>query len=648
MRFTRHVLPILLLVICSSRARPQAARDTIEQGRFAIHNLQQRVGYETYAIVRNGDARIVSATWDYAYLRSPVALTANLELAPSGAPTRLRIKGATSTWTQIDADVAVSATAPGNAFPLTHYPPIALEQALYRHWVRSGRPARIALLPEGEASFTRMGVDTVPVDGRREVLTRFLVTGVIWGRQSLWVDTAQRVIAAVGGNAELDRSEYVRAGYESALAVFVNRSVSDGMDAIARLRQGVSPIASGNFAITGARIIDVIGGNHIERGTIVVQNGRISAVGANVAIPPRIQTIDASGKTVLPGLWDMHVHYEQVEWPLVSLAAGVTTVRDAANEFELITALRRAQREGRILSPTILAAGVIDGSNDHLGVIFANTPDEAHAAVRRYRDAGFEQIKIYQSVPPALVKVITDEAHRLGMTVTGHVPSGMTARQFIEAGADQINHFSVASLFRPPPAPGVAPQPLDMNSEAAKTGIRFLLEHGTVIDPSFARGEEGTHWRGHYELVEPGVLRVPVELRVPLQSTGVDSAIAERARPNRDRSAAIAKVLRDAGVPIVLGTDLTVPGFSIYREMELAVRGGFSALDAIQAATIVPARAMKRDSIAGSLTVGKRADLVILTANPLDRIENVRSVETVVIGGIAYRSSDLWRLAGFR
>ena len=217
----------------------------------------------------------------------------------------------------------------------------------------------------------------------------------------------------------------------------------------------------------------------------------------------------------------------------------------------------------------------------------------------------------------------------------------MTARQFVEAGADQINHMSFQSLLR------VGREPVNLASDSAKAGIQFLLAHRTVLDPSLSRGEESGHWRGHYELVEPGVLRVPLELRVPLQSTGIDSARAVAATASQIRSANIVKGLRDAGVPIVLGTDLTVPGFSIYRDMELAVRGGFTPMEAIQAATIVSARAMGKERESGTVEVGKRADLIIVDGNPAERIEEIRKVERVVIGGRVYRSAELWALAGF-
>src|SRR5690242_20230672 len=130
----------------------------------------------------------------------------------------------------------------------------------------------------------------------------------------------------------------------------------------------------------------------------------------------------------MPGLWDMHAHYEQVEWGPIYLAAGVTTARDVGNEFEFIKAVRDAIKAGRGVGPRLLLAGVIDGDSPMaLGVIRASTAEQAHEAVTRYKNAGFDQIKIYSSVKPNIVKAICDEAHKLGMTVTGHVPNGMNA-----------------------------------------------------------------------------------------------------------------------------------------------------------------------------------------------------------------------------
>ena len=126
---------------------------------------------------------------------------------------------------------------------------------------------------------------------------------------------------------------------------------------------------------------------------------------------------------LLPGLWEMHAHFTQVEWGPIYLAAGVTTARDCANEFEFITAARDAIASSRGLGPRLLPAGFIDGEGPRsIGVDTATTPEQALALIRRYADAGFPQIKIYSSLKPELVATIAREAHRRGMSVTGHIP----------------------------------------------------------------------------------------------------------------------------------------------------------------------------------------------------------------------------------
>ena len=186
----------------------------------------------------------------------------------------------------------------------------------------------------------------------------------------------------------------------------------------------------------------------------MIQKGRIVAVGPRrkVKIPSGAKKVDARGKTILPGLWDMHAHFEQVEWGPIYLAAGATTVRDCGNEFEFINAVRDAIANGHGLGPRLLLAGVVDGTGPlALGIERVDTPEEARMWVDRYHDAGFQQMKIYSSVKLEELKIVADEAHRLGMTVTGHVPEGLNAYQTIEAGQDQINHVQyVADIMRPP------------------------------------------------------------------------------------------------------------------------------------------------------------------------------------------------------
>lgn len=636
-----------------------------DSGHYVIYKLQHAVGAETFAWSDTAPGRRLLTQWAFTYLGSDVRLETALETTAEGTPLSLSSRGQTSTLTDVDLQVTLegaSATVQdrghtkilpvsGAAFPIHHYPPVALEEALFRYWQMQGRPASIALLPTGAASFEHRGDDTLTLSTGPVVVERYAVTGLVWGRQSMWATADGRIVAVVSGDAELDRFEAVRHGFEFQLGVFVRSAVRDGLDYLKTAARQVQPIQRGDYAIVGGRLIDGTGAPPVDDAVVIVRHGTIARVGPGrlVPVPRGMPIVDARGKTVIPGFWDMHVHFEQVEWPAAQLAAGVTTARDVGNELELEVGLRDAIRDGSVLGPRLLLAGLIDGAPNGLGVQLAGTPDEAVEMVDRYHDAGCVQIKVYQSVPPALVTVIASEAHRLGMTVTGHVPTGMNAYDFVRAGADMINHIGFALVIMVPPAqPGQPRAPLDTSSAEAHRAVAFFLEHHTVIDPTLARSEENDHPKDSlFSVYEPGASKAPPELAEVLNATGSPSDVATRRMAGLARALPIVNWLRRAGVPIVTGTDLVVPGHSIARELELEVRGGFTPMEAIQAATIVSARAMGLARESGTVEPGKRADLVILDADPLVNISNVRRVHAVVTAGRMYAPAPLWQIAGF-
>ena len=193
----------------------------------------------------------------------------------------------------------------------------------------------------------------------------------------------------------------------------------------------------------------------------------------------------------------MHAHYEQVEWGPIYLAAGVTTVRDVGNEFDFITAVRDAVNSGNALGPHMLLAGIVDGDSPMaIGIARVNSPADAAMWVKQYHDAGFQQMKIYSSVKEENVKAICADAHQVGMTVTGHIPNGMTAYDGVNDGMDQINHIHyVVDMLIPKdvdarklkwPERLKVLASLDVNSEQGKKAVQFLKQHGTVIDPTMA------------------------------------------------------------------------------------------------------------------------------------------------------------------
>ena len=647
------------------RPPTQSSAQTIETGKFRLHKFQQAIGEESYEVTRDGDALVMKTDFKFTDRNSPVPLTTTLRTRQDLTPLAYEIKGKTSRLSEIDTSVEVSgatakiregnrtreAAANDRFFTISGYAPVSVQMMMVRYWASKGGSGTLKTLPVGEVSIEHRGKDTIEANGKRMELDRYSVAGVIWGRESLWFDSAKNLIAAVCVDSEFDHFEAIREGYETALNVFVAKAADDGMAALFALSNRLSPSRKGALAITGATLIDATGAAPVTDSAVVIDGDRIVAAGprAAVKIPKGATIIDGRGKTLLPGLWDMHAHYEQVEWGPIYLAAGVTTVRDVGNEFDFIKTVRDAIKAGRGLGPRMLLAGIVDGdSRSALGVIRANTADEAREVVQRYKNAGFDQIKIYSSIKLDVLKAICDEAHKQGLTVTGHVPNGLNAIQAVEAGMDQINHIQYL-----PPVLGAKDQkpgtPINFDAPEARATIQFFKAHNTVIDPTMALMELILHTSDvPIASFEPGIAKVAPELAGPLNNTGQPAAAAERAKAIYDVWLATISALHRAGITIIAGTDQAVPGHSLHREIELYVKAGFTPMEAIQAATIVPARVMGLDKEVGTVEAGKRADLILVEGDPLQSVSSLRNVRWVVAGGRLFNPADLWQSVGFK
>jgi imidazolonepropionase-like amidohydrolase len=646
----------------------------VEHGKFILHKFEQPIGEETYQITRDGDALNVKIDFKFTDRSTAVPLTAAFSSANDWTPRSFEIQGKNSRETDIDEAVEVQsekirlrdrdkwteAARPPQFFTIAGYAPSTMQMLMVRYWATHGSPPQLATLPRGQVKIEPRGTDAVSIDGKEQKFDRFTIEGLIWGRETLWFDANRNLVAAITTDAEFDHFEAIREGYESGLGTFVGLAGSDGMVALAEISKGISGSRAEKIALVGGTLIDGTGRDPVPDSVVVIEKGRIVEAGpkSRVKIPSGAQKVDVRGKTILPGLWDMHAHFEQVEWGPIYLAAGATTVRDCGNEFEFITAVRDAVASGHGLGPRLLLAGIVDGTGPSaLGVARVDTPEQAKMWTDKYHDAGFQQMKIYSSVKLEEVKDVAEEAHRLGMTVTGHVPIGLNAYQTIEAGQDQINHIPYIVDIMVPTLPADASRldhanaaaNLDLNSPAAQQAIAFLVQHGTVVDPTLALFEFfSASTAKPAASIEPGVLKVAPELQAILADVGPPSPQVEIREKVFAKELAVVGALHKAGVPIVAGTDQTVPGHSLHREIELYVQAGFTPMEAIQAATIVPARVMGLDKEIGTVEAGKRADVIILDGNPLESIRNVRKVEFVITNGIMYHCAELWRSVGFQ
>ncbi len=679
----RHILIILVTLLSlgsSAQAQrktrqPEPAGQVIDRGKFRFYETHEIGGEEDFTIRRSkNDELFVQAKISLPFAGQDIKpkVSATLRMKADYTPRTFQINGPTlleireNTSIQINGQSARITDRGRNKtlkpsptfFTLSGYVPVTMEMMLVRYWLAHGKPASIQLLPAGEAFVEFRGKDRLTISGKPIEVRRYNLSGRNWrggwGRQTLWLDSEDRLIAAVNLGSDVETNYYAfRDGYEPATSFFLKRAIDDEIDRLSELAQRLTLTTSNPIALIGATLIDVTGNPAVKDSIVVIQGDRIVSAGprSTVEIPTGAKTIDVSGKFILPGLWDMHAHLYQAVLGPTYLAAGITTARDVGNDVEFATALRDAALHGRGLGPRMLLAGYINGKNKyHSFDVQVETPEEARAAVQRYKSLGYEQIKIRDDVKPETLKVICDEAHRLGMTVTGHVPKGMNALQAVEAGMDQIAHINyVLTGFYPKRDRSNPPLSVDFNAPNIKYALKFFKEHDTVIDPTLAVVELLLRpMKKPIASFEPSMTKVPPELLVQLNKKGQEGAPAELLTKVTDVMVALVGGLHRAGVPVVAGTDVGVPGHTLHRELELYVKGGFTPLEAIQAATITPARVMKLETEVGTIEPGKRADLIILDGDPLDNISNIRKVSFVMTQGRLFDCAQLWQLTGFK
>ena len=549
----------------------------------------------------------------------------------------------------------------GPWFVTDGYSPVAMQEQMMRWWFLQKKPAAFTVYPSG-ATVHVLPAGKLTVEGH--LLDGYTVSGLIWGQESLWMDDAQDLAALVSIDAEFDHFEALRDAYVNDLSTFISAAVKNNLSALKTLSDPARMRPARVLAISGATLEDSTGAAAVKDSVIVITDGVITAVGAkgNVKVPRGATMLDASGKYAVPGLWDAHAHYEQVEWGPIYLATGVTSVRDVGNEYDFITTVHDEldRRADPAVGPHLEFAGLIDGSGKDgkrarsLGVVIADTPEQAQTIVARYKAAGAKQIKIYSSVSPEIVKAICVAAHAQGMTVTGHIPDGMTAVEGILDGMDQINHvqYLLPYFVRGQNGPDGKPSRtadiiVDTTGPKAKEVLDMMKSHHTVLDPTIALFETQLHTKPLDEL-EPGLDHVAPQLYAALNSPAAPAARAHAVENRWTAFPAIVAAVHAAGLPVIAGTDQAIPGYSLHREMELYVQAGFTPLEALQSATIETARAVGVEKESGSVQVGKRGDVLLLDADPMVDIQNTRKVWRTVSAGAVYAPARLWESVGFK
>lgn len=447
-------------------------------------------------------------------------------------------------------------------------------------------------------------------------------------------------------------------------------------------------LAQGSLVITHVNIVDVVNGGIRRDQTLVIRNGEIVGVHrGRAAVPQDATVVNGTGKFVIPGLWDMHYHFEGSE-PSVRefnmlLANGVLGIRDIGDKPEKIFPARADTASGKLLGPQIVACGpIVDGpnpSNPPLSVSVQG-PEDARAMVHKLKDMGSDCIKVHDRVPLDAYLALADEAKKVNLPLVGHIPVLVHVMQATNAGQHSIEHqigllgattvedeviesestsnvFSEAMRTKnysliPESIAKRGNYALDhFSDDRARELYRAFARNGTYLDPTLVTDRALTFVDDFAKQDDPRLKYIPAGQREwwnpergMLTRYRTPAYIAFRKRQFAKTLEQI-PVARRLGVQFLSGTDTTLPfvypGFSVHDELGLFVKSGFSPLQALQTATINPARFLALDKTTGSIEIGKTANLVLLDGNPLQDIGNSKKIHSVILRGKLLTRSDL-------
>ncbi|MDE2137147.1 MAG: amidohydrolase family protein [Gammaproteobacteria bacterium] len=511
---------------------------------------------------------------------------------------------------------------------------------------------RLALLPSGEATLAKVelpAADAAAAAGPHGPLALYAVSGLDFSPVPIWLEGDGTTAAQVSGWFTV-----LPAPRQAQVSQLLGAQAHWSEARSAQLARDLTHVPAGEVVIRNARLFDprdltvTPGTSVLVRGAHIVR----VAADADVTAGAGAEVIDAHGRFLMPGLWDNHQHFGDNTGAL-DIANGVTSARDMANDTDEF--LERVVRfdAGTELGPRVWKSGIIDGTGKYAGPtkMRIDTAAQAVADVDWYADHGYGQIKIYSSVPPAIVPVIAAEAHARGLRVSGHVPAFMSAEQFVADGADEIQHLNFIVLDFLFPAvqetrnmnrfTEVAAHARDFppDKPQVRDFIAYLARHHTVLDPTL-NVFEGL-FCGDPAAVTPGLEsvapRMPPQVRRGLLSGALAVPKGEEAayREALPAMLGLLEALHEAGVTIIPGTD-SMPGYELHHELELYARAGIPPAEVLRMATLTSALVVGANGERGVIAPGKLADLILVDGDPSVHIADIDRIDAVMKGGRLY------------
>jgi len=662
-------LSLLSLLVCGVTEPIAVAASGPQVLRYSISSNGTVAGTEVDTFLPGGR---VESTFEFNDRGRGPKISAVYILDPNGLPVRVDETGNDYLKAPVDEHLEVNngvahwksaaenGHAPAGGFYVSNNGAGA-ETAFLVAALERAHGAAVHLLPAGEARLERLTDVTLEDHGQKMHVTDFAITGLSFEPQTVWLDDEQHLFAIPG-----TWFAFLREGWEKTNDQLYAIDVKMRDERYGRLAKELARHPVHPVAIEHVRLFDSEQAVMREDQTVVVSGDRFVSVGSSgsVQVPADAEHVDGTGKTILPGLFDMHAHAQPLDG-ILNIASGVTTVRDMGNDIADLQHLQDRWQNGSAIGPRVWKSGFIDGHGPFQAPtgLYADTQAEADAAVNRYADLGYIQIKLYSSLNPDFVPGIVKIAHTRGLRVSGHIPNGITAAQFVEDGADEIQHINFIFLnffasqvkdTRTPErftAVGANAAKLDLQSKPVNDFITLLLNHHTTVDVTLAAFEgmfTGRPGQASPDFA-PVLKRLPAQVQRGAYSGGlpVTAENDQRYKDSYRAMLAMTKRMYDAGVPILAGTD-AIAGIMLHRELELEVQAGIPPLKSLQIATFNAARLLKQEKDIGSIAEGKRADFLLVDGNPAEHIGDIRRCRLVMKNGTLYNSADLYAAVGIQ
>jgi len=515
------------------------------------------------------------------------------------------------------------------------------------------------LLPSGRVRLTEIRKASVEKDGQSKDVTLYALSGLDLTPTFLWSDEAGRLFALnIGGFMKAIREGWGLENFEK-LKVLADESENQYYkDLSAKLTHTLTT----PLLIRNTRVVDVVGRTALENHDVLVENETITRVAKDIEAPANARLIDGTGKTLIPGLWDMHGHLSKTDG-FTYLPAGVTSVRDIGNSPENMEEIEQLFRK-ELLGTHLYKSGFIDRESEYSAGngYTVKTLDEAKKAVDWYAERNYIQIKTYSSFDPAWVKEFAGYVHSKGMRLSGHIPAFMSAQQAIDAGFDEIQHINMLFLnflagdrldtrqtlrFS---LVGDEAYTVDLQGPEMTAFIDDLVEKNIEVDLTVSTFLSLLLTRDRQIDAEYAAIadHLPPTFRRRMMTATMkidDKAMDDRYHKSADALLALTKLLFDRGVPIIAGTD-AFTGFTLLRELELYALAGIPAIDVLRIATLDAARVVGQEATTGSITEGKYADLVLVDGNPLEDITSLHKATLVVQGDRLYQPAAIYEAIG--